>query len=88
MMNTPPLLDRAAVQQLAAELCARDKWPRTALLAIQQQRLDSILAHAVSASRYYRDALGSSARAGALQDLPVLTKTTLMDQWERLVTPM
>ena len=87
MSNTSPLLDQDAVQRLAAELSARDNWARSALLDVQRKRLDDLLTHAVSASPYYRDTIGTEVRRGAsLTDLPILTKTTLMDQWDRIVT--
>jgi len=87
MSNTSPLLDQGAVQRLAAELSARDNWARSALLDVQRKRLDDLLTHAVSASPYYRDTIGTDVRRGAsLTYLPILTKTTLMDQWDRIVT--
>src|SRR5262245_57642972 len=87
MMNTSQLLDPGVVQRLAAELSARDTWSRAALLDLQQQRLESILTHAVSASPYYRDTMGAAVAAGESFDrLPTLTKTVLMNEWDRIVT--
>jgi phenylacetate-coenzyme A ligase PaaK-like adenylate-forming protein len=81
------LLDPVILQPLAAELIARDRWSRTELLALQRRRLDEILRTAVSTSPYYRERLGAAVAAGAsLADLPVLTKTVLMDEWDRIVT--
>jgi len=87
MSNTSPLLDQAVAQRLAAELSARDHWTRDALLDVQRRRLDQLLTHAVAESRYYRDTIGPAVTRGmALSELPVLTKTTLMNEWDRIVT--
>src|SRR5262249_2525462 len=82
-----PKLDPAELQPLAAVLMARDRWRRNDLLEVQRQRLDDLLGYAASASPYYRDLLGPAVASGrALEELPVLTKTTLMEQWDRIVT--
>jgi phenylacetate-coenzyme A ligase PaaK-like adenylate-forming protein len=70
----------------AGELLARDSWPRERLLAFQRARLRETLAHAVAASPYYREALGPDAPDRPLATLPTLTKATLMEQWERIVS--
>jgi phenylacetate-coenzyme A ligase PaaK-like adenylate-forming protein len=86
-MTSTSLLDPAVVQPHAAELIARDKSPRGDLLRIQQQRLGLLLRHATSASPFYRETIGRQVASGAsLEELPVLTKRTLMDQWDRIVT--
>jgi phenylacetate-CoA ligase len=86
-MTNTLLLDPAVVQRHAAELIARDKSPRRALLAIQQQRLDILLRHAASASPFYRETIGRKIASGAsLEELPSLTKRELMNQWDRIVT--
>lgn len=85
-MATAPMSDPATVRSLAEELTARDRWPRAQVLAAQRAGLQTILRHAISASPYYRDVLGAAAGGASLTDLPVLTKTTLMAQWDRLVT--
>ena len=86
-MTNTLLLDPAVVQLHAAELIARDKSPRRELLGIQQQWLDILLHHAASASPFYRETIGRKLGSGAsLEELPALTKRTLMDQWDRIVT--
>ena len=86
-MTNALLLDPTVVQRHADELIARDKLPRRELLAIQKQQLDSLLHHAASASPFYRETIGANVRSGAsLAELPALTKRTLMDQWDRIVT--
>ena len=82
--KTSALLDPDAVRRLAAELSARDGWSRAALLELQRQRLHDLFEHAISASPYYRDAVGRGRVS--LEDLPILTKTRLMDEWDRIVT--
>jgi hypothetical protein len=51
-------------------------------------RLRALVAHAVAASPYYREVLGPDAASGdvSLQELPTLSKTTMMDNFDRVVT--
>jgi phenylacetate-CoA ligase len=70
---------------LAAEQLARDTWSRERLLAHQSQRLHELVAHAIAESPYYRETLGPDARSKPLNELPTLTKATLMEQWDRIV---
>jgi hypothetical protein len=65
-----------------AELMARDRWTRDDLLAFQGERLRALLAHAVTHSRYYREALGADAAERPLTDLPTLSKATLMAEFD------
>jgi hypothetical protein len=76
------------LRALAGEQLARDRWSRDRLLAFQARRLRALLAHAVAASPYYRDLLGPDAAPGdvPLGELPTLPKTTLMDNFDRIVT--
>lgn len=69
-------------------LLAHDTWSRDELLSYQRGRLREILQHAVSSSRYYREVLGRDALDPALrlEDLPTLSKATLMDQFDRVAT--
>jgi phenylacetate-coenzyme A ligase PaaK-like adenylate-forming protein len=48
----------------------------------------ALIAHAVAASPYYREALGRDAASGQvpLRELPTLPKATLMDNFDRIVT--
>jgi phenylacetate-coenzyme A ligase PaaK-like adenylate-forming protein len=77
------LLERLAA--LAADQVARDRWTREQLLAHQRSRLRALIAHATSASDYYRETLGPGAVDKPLSELPTLTKATLMEQWDRIV---
>jgi len=82
-----PTLDLADVYPMVGELTAHDAWSRDKLLEQQGRRLDAMLRRAVLASTYYRGVLGRSVDAGApLEELPILTKSTLMEQWDRIVT--
>src|SRR5262245_50851839 len=81
-------ISMTAIQSRGAELIARDGWSRAQLIEYQRDRLCSLLAHAVKASPYYRDALGPKAATGEmpLSELPPLPKATLMDNFDRIVT--
>jgi phenylacetate-CoA ligase len=70
---------------LAAEQLARDAWSRDRLLTHQSQRLRELVAHAVARSPYYGETLGPDADSKPLNELPTLTKATLMEQWDRIV---
>jgi phenylacetate-coenzyme A ligase PaaK-like adenylate-forming protein len=59
-----------ALRAHAVELLERDRWPRERLVALQQRRLQDLLAHAVLYSPYYRKALGPAAAASELAQLP------------------
>jgi phenylacetate-CoA ligase len=77
---------RQRVQALAAEMLARDRWPREQLLAYQQARLREILQHCVAKSPYYRRLIGhAGARDIPLSELPILTKATLMQHFDEIV---
>ncbi len=80
--------DLAELQAQGAELIARDGWSREQLLAFQRGRLQELIAHATAASPYYREVLGPEARSGEipLEQLPTLSKATLIDQFDRIVT--
>ncbi len=82
-----PALDPAQVEPVLAELLRRDGWNRDTLLDFQRQCLARVLRHAVTESLYYHEAIGAAVAAGAaLADLPALTKSDLMGNWDRIVT--
>jgi phenylacetate-CoA ligase len=68
-----------------AELMARDRWPREELLAFQRERVQGLVAHAVTNSPYYREALGADAAERPLSELPTLPKATMMAEFDRVV---
>jgi putative adenylate-forming enzyme len=74
--------------QIAGELHARTSWSREQLLDHQRRALRDLVAYAATESPYYREALGELAddEDVALEDLPTLSKSTLMDEWDRIVT--
>ena len=76
------------VRALAGEQLARDGWSRDRLLELQRERLRALVAHAVAASPYYREVLGPDAASGdvPLRELPTLSKATMMDNFDRIVT--
>lgn len=63
----------------------RDRWSRDRILAFQHVELERLLAYARTSSPYYQQVLPGAAHV-PLPDLPVLTKSTLMDQWDRICT--
>jgi phenylacetate-CoA ligase len=73
------------LRMLAGELLQRERWSRDQLVAYQRERLGELLAHAVSVSPYYREALGGDPAGMALERLPTLSKPVLMEQWDRIV---
>jgi phenylacetate-CoA ligase len=68
----------ATTMTLVGELLQRDGWSREELLEHQSRRREELIAHAVEHSPYYREVLGSG-------EPPVLSKQTLMDEWDRIV---
>jgi phenylacetate-coenzyme A ligase PaaK-like adenylate-forming protein len=69
------------------ELLGHDDWSREQLVAYQRDRLRELIAHAVESSPYYRETLGREALVGdvRLDQLPTLSKQTLMEQFDRVV---
>jgi phenylacetate-CoA ligase len=88
LTSTPiPTLDSADVYPIVGELTGHDAWSKDRLLEHQRWRLDATLRHAAETSSYYRGVLGRAVDDGApLEELPILTKSTLMEQWDRMVT--
>ncbi len=77
------------MQRLSArvpQLSARSGWSAEQLRAHQQHQLHSLLAHATANSAYYRDVLGPHAADRPLSELPVLSKATMMERFDDLVT--
>jgi phenylacetate-CoA ligase len=86
-MSVMTPIDRRAAAHLEA-LLARDRWSREQLVAFQHERLRELIEHAATASPYYREVLGRDALAPdvRIEHLPTLTKATLMEQFDRVVT--
>ena len=88
-MTVAAASDVMAPEALAArarELLDQDTWSREQLLAYQRRRLEALVRHAVEHSPFYRETLGVAAPERRLEALPVLTKQTMMEQFDRLVT--
>ena len=69
-----------------AELMAHDRWSRDDLVAFQRERVRALVTHAVSHSPYYREALGADAADWPLAELPTLPKSTMMAEFDQVVT--
>lgn len=78
----------ARLRALAGRMIARDGWSRAQVLDHQREALRRTVAHAVEHSPYYREVLGPSAVRGdiVLGALPTLSKRTLVEEFDRLVT--
>jgi phenylacetate-CoA ligase len=69
-----------------AELMAHDRWSRDDLVAFRRERVRALVTHAVSHSPYYREALGADAADRPLAELPTLPKSTMMAEFDQVVT--
>ena len=79
--------DQDTINRMAEEMALRLAWPRQRVLDYQQEHLREILHHAATHSAYYRDTIGHLVESGApLSDFPVMNKTTLMSEFDRIVT--
>ena len=78
------LQDFARGVRLARELAERERWPRERLEAFQQERLTELARHAAERSVLWRERLPGGRVE--LSELPVLTKTELMERFDELVT--
>jgi phenylacetate-CoA ligase len=68
-----------------AQLRTHDGWTREEVLAHQARRLSDLRTFAIERSPFYRDLHRGLERA-PLADLPVVTKATLMERFDDLVT--
>lgn len=68
-----------------AQLRTHDGWTREQVLAYQARRLAELRAYAIARSPFYRNLHRRLERA-PLADLPVVTKATLMERFDDLVT--
>jgi phenylacetate-coenzyme A ligase PaaK-like adenylate-forming protein len=77
----------ARIEALAARMLERERWPRPRLLEFQRRRLREVVRHATANSPYYRRAIGDAGSGDiGLDQLPILTKATLMAEFDRIVT--
>jgi phenylacetate-coenzyme A ligase PaaK-like adenylate-forming protein len=71
---------------LAGQYLARTAWSPQRLAAHQQGALAALLRHAVAASPYYRRVLGPDPARVPFGQLPTLSKATLLEQFDEIVT--
>ena len=71
--------------RLTAQLQAHDGWSRAQLDVYQAERLRALVGHAVANSPYYRDTLGPDAAERPLDQLPTLSKATMMTHFDQVV---
>jgi phenylacetate-CoA ligase len=85
--SLPTGAGRQRVEDLADRMLERESWPRERLLEFQRRRLRETVRHAVANSPYYYRAIGDVGNGDIrLHELPILTKTTLMAEFDRIVT--
>jgi phenylacetate-CoA ligase len=75
----------AALLRARSELHSHDVWTRQELLARQAQALATLRAFALARSPFYRE-FHRGLEERPLAELPVLTKATLMERFDDLVT--
>ncbi|MEW6349071.1 MAG: hypothetical protein AB1646_08405 [Thermodesulfobacteriota bacterium] len=80
--------DVARAGLMLKKLNARDGWTREELAEFQSRRLLSLVAHAKERSPFYRELYRNVKTDGPvkLEDLPIMDKATVMDNFDQLVT--
>ncbi len=71
------------------DMRARESWSREQLLAYQQRKLDALVRHAVDRSPFYKEFYKGLDLNGSqidIKSLPILTKKSVMDNFDRFVT--
>lgn len=69
------------------ELERHEAWNNDQIDHLQRGRLDRLVQHAVASSPFYRDLYGTVPKSGVrLEDLPVVTKAKVMENFDRIVT--
>lgn len=74
------------LQAVLGELMSHDRWSVEAVERHRDQKLRELLEFSVRNSAYYRETLGEDAAERSLSELPILTKETMMDHYDDLVT--
>ena len=86
-LRTRHLVD---VRNFTSEAAQRLEWSREQVRDEQTRRLRKVVAHAQQASPLHADRLGhleaSKLELSDLAKIPPMTKATVMDNWDRLVT--
>jgi phenylacetate-CoA ligase len=78
------LQDTARGFRASKELAARERWPRERLERYQQDRLAGLARHAAEHSPFWRHRI-PTGRVD-LSQLPILTKTELMERFDDIIT--
>lgn len=86
MTVTSPSAGGATVREIAADLMTRGRWTPDRLAAHQRERLGELVRYAAAHSPYYRRVLRDVPGDVPLHELPTLTKTTLMEHFDEIVT--
>jgi len=85
--SSVPTVDLAIAGSIANELVGHGTWTRDQLLAHQQEQLNVFLRHAATHSPYYRETIGDLvARGRPLSEFPIMNKTKLMADFDKIVT--
>jgi phenylacetate-CoA ligase len=85
--SSVPTVDLALAGRIANELIGHGAWTRDQLLAHQEEQLTVLLRDAVAHSPYYRETIGDLvARGRPLAEFPIMNKTKLMANFDRIVT--
>lgn len=82
-----PTVDLTLAGRVAAELISHGTWSRDQLIARQQERLKVFLRRAARHSPYFRETISDLvARDAPLAEFPIMNKTKLMANFDRIVT--
>jgi len=85
--SSVPTVDLAVAGRIANELIGHGAWTRDQLLAHQEEQLKVLLRGAATHSPYYRETIGDLvARGRPLAEFPIMNKTKLMADFDRIVT--
>ena len=86
--QTKRLSDMVAAMGQARELIAHDRWTPGELDVVRRRRLQELVRHATSRSRFYRELYAGidPADQADLGRLPVIDKATVMERFDDLVT--
>jgi phenylacetate-coenzyme A ligase PaaK-like adenylate-forming protein len=79
------LRDIVTLADTYRRLKARDRWSRERMRRYQERALHAMVRHAVTHSHFYRELYGTLGHV-RLEELPVIDKRTVMENFDRLVT--
>lgn len=80
-------IDAAVLKQRTEEFAEPLSWSRERILQRRRESLDAILRHAADKSPYFKDRISHLVDQGApLSDYPIMNKSILMSEFDRIVT--